>query len=123
MSEGKTNDALENSTEDDEDEDSLQYDHEESLPESDDDIKQFQMRRKWETRFEYHYNFFCDYEKRICSSSQTMQNIQVVLFFPCFYNLSLHNNQMICTLCNKKRTLCNRKQFVSNKSQTNPKSK
>ena len=57
MSEGKTNDDLENSTEDDEDEDSLQYNHEESLPESDDDIKQFQMRRKWETRFEYHYIF------------------------------------------------------------------
>ena len=81
MSEGKTNNDLENSTEIDEDEDSLQYDHEESLPESDDDIKQFQMRRKWETRFEYLFNFFCDNGKRICSSSQTMQNIQVVLFF------------------------------------------
>lgn len=81
MSEGKTNNDLENSTEIDEDEDSLQYDHEESLPESDDDIKQFQMRRKWETRFEYLFNFFCVYVKRICSSSQTMQNIQVVLFF------------------------------------------
>ena len=66
MSEGKTNNDLENSTEIDEDEDSL---HEESLPESDDDIKQFQMRRKWETRFEYFLNFFCDYVKRICSSS------------------------------------------------------
>lgn len=58
MSEGKTNDDLENSVEDDEDEDSLQHDHEQSLPESDDDIKQFQMRRKWETRFEFIIIFF-----------------------------------------------------------------
>ena len=57
MSKDKTNDIFENSMEDDEDEDSLLLHHKQSLPEPDEDIKQFQMRRKWETRFEV-YHFF-----------------------------------------------------------------
>lgn len=47
MSEGKTSDNLENDAE----KDSSKAENEPSSSEMDDDIKQFQMRRKWETRW------------------------------------------------------------------------
>lgn len=51
MSEGKTRNDMEITT-DDEDEGSISMEEEDTLSETDLDIKQFQMRRKWETRFE-----------------------------------------------------------------------
>lgn len=56
ISEGKTKNDTEVST-DDEDEGSILYEEEDTLSETDLDIKQFQMRRKWETRFKFYVNF------------------------------------------------------------------
>ena len=47
MGEGKTSDNLEKDVE----KDSSKAENEPSSSEMDDDIKQFQMRRKWETRW------------------------------------------------------------------------
>lgn len=52
ITEGKTRNDTEITT-DDEDEDSISMEEEDTLSETDLDIKQFQMRRKWETRFNF----------------------------------------------------------------------
>lgn len=56
ISEGKTKNDTDIST-DDEDEGSILIGEEDTLSESDLDIKQFQMRRKWETRFNFNVTF------------------------------------------------------------------
>lgn len=50
ISEGKTNAGMRIAAEND-NESSGSLDDEQHNPETDEDIKQFQMRRKWETRF------------------------------------------------------------------------
>lgn len=52
ISEGKTKNDTEVIT-DDEDEGSILIEEDDTLSETDLDIKQFQMRRKWETRFNF----------------------------------------------------------------------
>lgn len=56
ISEGKTKNDTEVTT-DDEDEGSILIEEEDTLSETDLDIKQFQMRRKWETRFNFYGTF------------------------------------------------------------------
>lgn len=56
ISERKTRHDTEIAT-DDEDEGSILIEEEDTLSETNLDIKQFQMRRKWETRFNFYVTF------------------------------------------------------------------